>query len=386
MLNALRNHFNKKSNIDTTPNPISSKRLKTETSNIPPQSASGLSLSQTQLITIINAIASPGVWDEQMSDMVPELIPGLPNWPAARGLVIHIPYGNEEEIVHRFHRHDEATHGLAKNVRTFDEDIHLYLENDHYSVFDKKSQRYLPIEKDGDCFYNAVLTACHRHNPREARALGKNAYALRQHMADYIRRQPDKVQLFVDQNQIHIDPPQHVPVIDSAFPNDITMRTPSPVPQSPLFLSRHANLDIPTEKLPTETWHQIAHYLDAPDISRLQQTNHAWKDFMQSDAIWLPRLTPAAQQSLKAQHKTETTNASTAFAKPSAYTQFIANPLTRRGLVFGNSRDYQQVVNTVSAHLTTLLKTHPHRLNIVALEEISPANVHTIMLKKTTIT
>ena len=55
------------------------------------------------------------------------------------------------------------------------------------------------IVGDGDCFYNAVLTALSAHDRQQARELGAHAHALRAQMVRYVRMHPQQLSPFLDQ-------------------------------------------------------------------------------------------------------------------------------------------------------------------------------------------
>lgn len=287
-----------------------------------------VSLAQWHVMT--TAIACAGSWNNQMGDIVPQLITRLPNWPAERALVIHA-VDKSNETVH-YYTASQEEHGAAANRLATAHDVHIRLSAGHYdAIVGEQADAVRSIVGDGDCFYNAVLTALSAHDRQQARELGAHADALRAQMVRYVRMHPQQLSPFLDQT-------------DAAKPCE--------------FQKKYLTLDL---------WTQITSYLDVGDVGRLARVNRAFAGMMRSDIIWFPRLTPLARQQIQTVVKAGSTtgdvdNTHTENKNPSslAYTQFVSSPLFRQGLSFAGVNDQRAVIRTVAMKLFNLfLQHHP---------------------------
>lgn len=121
-------------------------------------------------------IATPGAWAGDNGDIAPNLITRIANWPAHRALIIQDAHGRE---ISRSGRETLVSDG-APSIPEHDAVIVRRSHGgDHYDLIMKSKDgedRRIFIDRDGDCFYNAILAG---FLPKERVALlGGNPYGL----------------------------------------------------------------------------------------------------------------------------------------------------------------------------------------------------------------
>lgn len=144
-------------------------------------------LLSKRIENLIQNLQTSNGWNSEAGDIAPSLIVRLPGWPKARALSIM----NERGI--------ETIRITPPNGREEFPPIKLLLHNKHYSSI--TNHGLIPIKKDGDCFYNAVLACL---NEKEKIDLLSNPYSadaatqLRYHLIHYICAHPKEVEELLD--------------------------------------------------------------------------------------------------------------------------------------------------------------------------------------------
>lgn len=139
------------------------------------------------LSRVSDSIRMSGSWDNQIMDLVPAIMPRLPNWPQNRSLMIRdeisashywsVRYtpGQPESIYPMRYHPDEASSDIVLS-RT---------AQNHYTLI--LDDRVVDIPADGDCFFNAVAQGLN-----EGQAQGTfSIQGLRNAAADYIEQHPE---------------------------------------------------------------------------------------------------------------------------------------------------------------------------------------------------
>ncbi|MCC7006767.1 MAG: hypothetical protein IT497_09005, partial [Ottowia sp.] len=157
-------------------------------------------------------------------------------------------------------------------LKILPEDVHIRLDNHHYEAVIRDHPR--AIRRDGDCFYNAVLTTLSAHSRQESRAFANNANVFREKIAQYILDHADKLDAFIDQK-----------------PNS----------SSALFSFPKANIAQSPLKSPHEIWYKIADYFAPTSLTKLGKVNQYLTHITSDNALWPVHLTKAEQQNFKNQ-------------------------------------------------------------------------------------
>lgn len=123
----------------------------TRQSSRPGPSSSGTA-GQT-LEDMIAVLEQPGQWDFLLMDIVPELVPRIPNWPQNRGLVIMDIRPGRLPSTLRFSR--QAGPERLSSSPDYATDVVVRRSSDsHYDLI--QAGRVIPIRSLGDCFFSAV--------------------------------------------------------------------------------------------------------------------------------------------------------------------------------------------------------------------------------------
>jgi hypothetical protein len=130
---------------------------------------------------MIAVLEQPGQWDILLMDIVPELIPHLPSWPQNRGLVIMDVRPGRLPSSLRFTRQAGREHLSVSPDFTRDVVVRRSGGN-HYDLL--QADRVTAIERDGDCFFRAVVRGLDELEGRRTFSPAE----LRRASATYVRR------------------------------------------------------------------------------------------------------------------------------------------------------------------------------------------------------
>lgn len=108
-------------------------------------------LLSVQMQTLLTGVQTSLTWHQQFESLIPHLLTYLPEWPVESALIILNEH--KEEILKICPPKGNEQHSA----------ITLLKEGNYYSAYRKHNNAIIPITRDGDSFYNALLASLKEH-------------------------------------------------------------------------------------------------------------------------------------------------------------------------------------------------------------------------------
>ena len=136
---------------------------------------------------VSDLVRTPGIWDEDVVDLIPAIMTRLPSWPQNRSLLIMDEIVPERDWSVRFTPGQvESVYPMSVHPDRASTDIVLRrIAQNHYSLI--LPGRVETFDPDGDCFFNAIVLGL-----SEGQAQGAfSMQGLRNAVANYIDQHPE---------------------------------------------------------------------------------------------------------------------------------------------------------------------------------------------------
>lgn len=136
---------------------------------------------------VSDLVRMPGIWDDDIVDLIPAIMTRLPSWPQNRSLLIIDEINPERDWSVRFTPGQvESVYPMSAHPGRTGTDIVLRrVGRNHYSLI--LPDRVETFDPDGDCFFNAIVLGLNEGQAQGAFSM----QGLRNAAADYIDQTPE---------------------------------------------------------------------------------------------------------------------------------------------------------------------------------------------------
>jgi hypothetical protein len=189
----------------------------------PQPSTSGTTAPAVACASICDSIRTPGVWNAEIMDLVPQFITRLPSWPQNRSLVIITQFPDSEPWSVRFTPGEpELRSHVVEYSDTADTDIVLIRTSQNHYDLRLRDRTVVAINPDGDCFFNATATGLNEGGEGRFTMQG-----LRNDVARYVDEHPELNDFMVQhstptQQALYENGPTLVRILDEPAVLDLT--------------------------------------------------------------------------------------------------------------------------------------------------------------------